>query len=173
MCIGTWTSSLNVETVRHCPRDTLNSSSVNLTFYGSLIFKRVPHGCVIARFSRVRPTRRRRSWRSLQIFQPPVKRPKVAKVRPRCDNNGEMNFMNGGIVGGATIVLSCVLCLTSTRLELCLWEELGVWSFTNDSLAHAFVFVPSGPSIRLTRLLLSSPLFYHPRVSFVRVSFGT
>lgn len=47
----------------------------------------MPHGCVIARFSRVRPTRRCR--RSLQ---PPwlLRDLQVAKVRPYCDNNGEL-----------------------------------------------------------------------------------
>lgn len=47
----------------------------------------MPHGCVIARFSRVRPTRRR----SLRDFNLQLLRDlQVAKVRPYCDNNGEL-----------------------------------------------------------------------------------
>lgn len=96
----------------------------------------------------------------------------VAKVRPRCDNNSDVNFVNRGIVGGAAIVLQHVLCLTSTQLKLCLREKRGVWSLP---MVRPFIpfrtfgaFDPPSSSS-----LSPFPSFYYPRISFARVSFGT
>lgn len=136
------------------PRNTLRLFLINPFFFSSICssfsFKCMPYECVIAhRFSRVVRATRRAAPHRREISDLQLRDLQVAKVRPRCDNNGDVNLVNGSIVGGARGRRSSarfMSCVDSTGVYVYGKKNAGVWSpFLPTYISLLVLFPIFGP----------------------------